>query len=154
MPGMTAAGRFALLAAVGGAAPAYAGLGTGQCHVVDVQLEPQDNLQIVAWVERPDGTYVGTIYVTQQTGRFGLGNRPGRFDFNSGPVPGSGSRDLWPYGQRITTFPVWSHRHGMTFPRVIFQNSPDDPESCWALVNSGSGSDARAFASCGENGLS
>ena len=50
------------------------------------------------------GDYIDTIYITQQTGTFGLGNRPGRFDFNSGPH--------WPYGRRITTFPVWSHaRH-------------------------------------------
>ena len=39
--------------------------------------------QIVAWVEKPDGTYVDTIYITAKTGRFGLGNRPGRYDFNT-----------------------------------------------------------------------
>ena len=76
---------------------------------VDVQFTPTDKLQIVAWVETPAGDYVDTIYITQQTGTFGLGNRPGRFDFNSGPN--------WPYGRRITTFPVWSHANGQTFRR-------------------------------------
>ena len=31
-----------------------------------------------------------------------------------------------PYGRRIQTFPVWAHRHGMTFPRVVFQNGDED----------------------------
>ena len=42
---------------------------------------------------RSDCGYVDTLYVTQQIGTFGLGNRPGHFDFNSGPI--------WPYGRRI-----------------------------------------------------
>ena len=53
---------------------------------------------------------------------YGLGNRPGRFDFNSGPP----SSDLWPYGRRVTTFPVWAHRHGLSWPEVDFQNGDDD----------------------------
>jgi hypothetical protein len=115
-----------------------------QCHVVDVALTPTDKLQLVAWITRPDGTYVDTIYITQQTGRYGLGNRPGRFDFNSGP--------LWPYGRRVMVFPVWAHQKTPeAFPEVIFQNSPDDPETCWTLVNDASG---RNFAACGENNLS
>ena len=113
---------------------------------VDVQFTPTDKLQIVAWVETAEGQYVDTLYITQQTGSFGLGNRPGRFDFNSGP--------LWPYGRRITTFPVWSHRHGIAFPYVMFQDDklPDstdfqDPFYCDSLpVNSAGG--------CGEYGLS
>ena len=46
---------------------------------------------------------------------FGIGNRPGRFDFNSGPA--------WPYGKRTTVFPVWAHRHGMSWQEIIFQDS-------------------------------
>jgi hypothetical protein len=84
---------------------------------VSVSITPTDQLQIVAWVEKADGTFVDTIYITQKTGTYGLGNRPGRFDFNSGPVV----QDLWPYGRRITVFPVWAHRHGMTWPEVDFQ---------------------------------
>ena len=100
--------------------PALALGDTGDQRCVDVQFTPTDKLQLVAWIETADGTYVDTIYITQQTGTFGLGNRPGRFDFNSGPI--------WPYGRRTTTFPVWSHRNGMAFPMVMFQNDPgEDP---------------------------
>jgi len=91
------------------------------CHVVTANFVPAPQLQIVAWVEKPDGTYIDTIYITKKTGHYGLGNRPGRFDFNSGPIV----NDLWPYGRRITTFPVWSRRHGLTFPAVVFQNGAE-----------------------------
>jgi hypothetical protein len=116
----------------------------GRC--VDVEFTPSDKLQIVAWVETSDGTYVDTVYITQQIGSFGLGNRPGRFDFNSGP--------LWPYGRRITTFPIWAHRHGLAFPMVMFQgdvlddDTPfQDPNYCFQVT----GADV---AACGENNLS
>ncbi len=89
---------------------------------VGVSFTPTDQLQIVAWVEKADGTFVDTIYITQKTGFYGLGNRPGRYDFNSGPVV----HDMWPYGRRITVFPVWAHRHGLTWPEVEFQNGLDN----------------------------
>jgi hypothetical protein len=98
-----------------------------QCHVVDMDFRPAESpnplgmrfaLQIVAWVEDDKGAFVDTVFITQETGTFGLGNRPGRFDFNSGPH--------WPYGRRQTIFPVWSHRHGLTFPEVGFQNGDEN----------------------------
>ncbi len=93
------------------------------CNVVGVDFNPAtSDLQIVAWVEDSAGHYIDTIYVTHKIGLYGMGNRPGRFDFNSGPVV----NDMWPYGRRITTFPVWAHRHGMTFPEVDFQDGDDD----------------------------
>ena len=99
---------------------------SGQCHVVDVSFLPTDQLQIAAWVEKADGTWVDTIYLTQKVGTYGLGNRPGRFDFNSGPT----SHDLWPYGRRTTVLPVWAHRRnaatGQSWPRVVFQNGDDN----------------------------
>jgi hypothetical protein len=54
---------------------------------------------------------------------------------------------MWPYGRRLTTFPVWAHKHGYTFDVVEFQNAPDNPFDCF----SGSGSE---YAQCGENNLS
>jgi hypothetical protein len=90
----------------------------GQCHVVDVDFFPQPDLQIVAWVEDAAGTFLDTIFITQSIGTYGLGNRPGRYDFNSGAT--------WPYGRRITTFPVWSHRNGLAFPQVVFQNDDEN----------------------------
>lgn len=107
--------------------PAVTTAAPGECHVVDFELQPQSRPdlapgknqppQIVAWVEDAAGVYVDTIFITKETGSHGLGNRPGRFDFNSGP--------LWPYGRRTTVFPVWAHRHGLRFPEVIFQNADD-----------------------------
>src|SRR4051812_41292640 len=94
------------------------------CHVVGVKLEPAaDDLQIVAWIEDAAGKYAATVFITQGTGRFGLGNRPGRFDFNSGPTPPN--KDNWPYGRRTTMFPVWAHKHGIVFPLVVFQDQQD-----------------------------
>ncbi|HTR51086.1 MAG TPA: fibronectin type III domain-containing protein [Kofleriaceae bacterium] len=98
----------------------------GQCHVVAIDFVPTDQLQIAAWVEQPDGTFVDTIYLTQKVGLFGLGNRPGRFDFNSGPIV----HDLWPYGRRVTVLPVWANRRaaatGQTFPLIVFQDGDDN----------------------------
>ena len=138
---MSAVGRVALLVCI----PAIAAADDSRC--VDLQFTPTDGLQLVAWLEDTTGAYVDTLYVTQQIGTFGLGNRPGRFDFNSGPI--------WPYGRRITTFPVWSHRHGIAFPQVLFQNDmlPDgvtpieDPQVCFTET----GTD---YQNCGENNLS
>ncbi len=89
-----------------------------KCPVVDVNFVPGDKLQIVAWVEDAAGHFVDTIYITQQTGTYGIGNRPGVLAFNSGPN--------WPYGRRETTFPVWAHRHGLSFPELVFQTGAED----------------------------
>ncbi|HEY5950741.1 MAG TPA: fibronectin type III domain-containing protein [Kofleriaceae bacterium] len=95
-----------------------------QCVNVGVQFTPTDSLQIVAWIEDASGNYIDTIYMTAKTGVYGLGNRPGRFDFNSGPYPNPalGIDDMWPYGRRITTFPVWAHKKPETFDSVVFQD--------------------------------
>jgi hypothetical protein len=95
----------------------------GNCTVVDVDFTPaassnQFAPQIVAWIEDTSGNYLDTIYITQQTGTFGIGNRPGRFDFNSGPN--------WPYGRRPTVFPIWSHRHGLSWDQVVFQDADEN----------------------------
>ncbi len=100
----------------------------GMCRVINVDFTPggiaasgegpEIDPQIVAWLETPSGEYIQTIFITQQTGKYGLGNRPGRFDFNSGPG--------WPYGRRITVFPVWSNKHGIMFPELEFQSGGDD----------------------------
>jgi hypothetical protein len=123
------------------ARPAYAGE-PGMCRVVSVEFtpggiaagpqNPEIDPQIVVWIAKPSasavlpGPYVQTIYITQQTGRYGIGNRPGRFDFNSGPN--------WPYGRRVTLLPVWAKAQslsqnplcGRTFQQVIYQNADDN----------------------------
>ena len=152
-----------------------------QCHVVEVKMKPgmvassltsrHEPSQIVAWVETVGGSYVDTIFITQQTGRYGLGNRPGRYDFNSGP--------MWPYGRRTPTFPVWAHRKTpLTFPEVIFQNVEGadqscmtnclnqgktqsqcqsecaNPPECESLINDPMSPQPMAYADCGDNNLS
>ncbi len=109
-------------------APATAVADEGVCHVVDVQLQPQKRTdlrpgkqlppQIVIWVEDAAGNFVDTVFITQQTGTYGLGNRPGRMDFNSAP--------LWPYGKRITTFPVWAEKKPERFDSIIFQDGNEN----------------------------
>jgi len=98
-----------------------------ECRVVELAFQPMQRTdlspgvnpppQIVAWIEDRNGVYVDTVFITQETGTYGLGNRPGRFDLNSGP--------LWPYGRRTTMFPVWSHKHGLEFPELVFQSGED-----------------------------
>jgi len=89
----------------------------GMCRIVDTDFTPAEGLQIVVWVETETGDFVDTTFITQTTGSYGLGNRPGIFTFNSGP--------LWPYGRRETTFPVWAARHGMDWPLIVFQDGND-----------------------------
>src|SRR6266850_3172776 len=79
------------------------------CQVLEVRFRPSANLQIAIWIERADGgclsagpsgtDCVETVYLTRLTGRYGLGNRPGRFDFNS--------NYRWPMGRRTSVLPVW-----------------------------------------------
>ena len=87
------------------------------CRVVDVQFTPSSGLQIVVWLEDTNGDYVDTLFITQATGIYGLGNRPGIMEFNS--------EFLWPYGRRESIFPVWAHRRGVTYPKVVFQDGLD-----------------------------
>jgi hypothetical protein len=89
------------------------------CRVVDIEFTPAPKLQIVAWIEDEAGNYIDTAFVTQGVGVYGLGNRAGLFGMRSGP--------RWPYGPRTDVFPVWSHRHGLTWPVVHFQNGDGDP---------------------------
>jgi hypothetical protein len=117
---------LALAGVVAGAAPVSADVGV--CHSVDVTLKPQKRTdlrtgrqqppQMVAWIEDASGHYVTTIFITQATGTYGLGNRPGRFDFNSGPH--------WPYGRRVNVFPVWAERKPERYDSIVFQDGVDD----------------------------
>jgi hypothetical protein len=86
----------------------------GDCRLARVQLTPEDGLQMAVWVEDAQGNFVSTLYVTQTTGSYGLGNRPGL------PVMMSGV--AWPYGRRDHVLPVWAHRRGVTYPVVVFQD--------------------------------
>jgi hypothetical protein len=76
--------------------------------------------QIAVWLTDSTGAfgYVGqggkrkdgTLMVTNAVARRGIGNRPGRWDFLSGP--------LFPYGKRVMALPVWAHARGVKYPTV------------------------------------
>lgn len=87
------------------------------CRRITFELTPTENLQIVIWVEDGAGNFIETLYMTDKTGRYGLGNRPGRYDFNS--------EWQWPYGRREQTFPIWAARSPVEYPRLVFQNGDD-----------------------------
>src|SRR3954466_13307573 len=74
------------------------------CRLLQVQMQPASHLQIAVWLERPDGKFVDTLFVTRSTGALGLGNRPGSALFKSAY--------RWPYGRREMVLPVWAHAHG------------------------------------------
>jgi hypothetical protein len=102
-----------------------------ECRVIDLELQPADlpgtafpaRPQIAAWIEEVVSpgveAYYDTIFVTNMTGRFGIGNRAGVFGMRSGP--------RWPYGARPDALPVWAHRHGLTWPVLHFQNGDGFP---------------------------
>src|SRR5262249_44435136 len=87
------------------------------CRVIEVNYTPAAEPQVVIWVEDAAGGFVDTLYMPQDTGRYGLGHRPGMMEFNS--------EFEWPYGRRESVFPVWAHRRGVSYPKIVFQNGED-----------------------------
>lgn len=83
-------------------------------RVIELELVPTGRPQIAIWLEDDHGTFIDTILITRLTGTYGLGNRPGRGDFGSGY--------LWPYGAREMVLPVWAHRRGVEYDRLVFED--------------------------------
>ncbi len=71
--------------------------------------------QIAVWLQDSTGKYVDTLMVTNATAVRGIGNRPGRWDFLSGP--------LFPYGKRVMSLPIWAHARGHTYNQLIMQEA-------------------------------
>ncbi len=110
----TAAGVLAVTIALAAPRPASA------CRVLELSFTPSQDLQMVVWIEDSAGNYVETLFITRKTGTYGMGNRPGIMEFNS--------EFLWPYGRRLSVFPVWAERHAAAvhmYPRLIFQDEDD-----------------------------
>lgn len=87
-------------------------------RTVELRFTPAPHLQLAMWIERPDGTFLATVGLTQSVSYRGIGNRPGASQMNSG--------FRWPYGRREGVLPVWAHRRAAApgavgFKRVIFQ---------------------------------
>ncbi|MCA9552368.1 MAG: hypothetical protein KC933_20200 [Myxococcales bacterium] len=101
---------------------------SGTARTLDIQFMVAGDPQIAVWLESADGGFVDTIMVTRLVGTFGLGNRPGRADFGGGY--------LWPYGRREQTLPVWAHRRGKLYDRIVFQDCKEDWLGWHELVSS------------------
>ena len=111
-----------------GALALLAGLCAGEARAADEDLlielhyKPVPNAQIAIWLEDGDGKFLQDVLVTQAVGKLGIGNRPGRWDFLSS----------WraPYGPRPSVLPIWAHRRGKTYPKLVFYDTdPGDKES-------------------------
>ena len=63
--------------------------------IVEFRFKPTARAQIALWVERPDGSFVDTLRLTESVSLRGIGNRPGALQMNSG--------FRWPYGRRPAT---------------------------------------------------
>jgi hypothetical protein len=88
-------------------------------RAVEFKFTPTARVQIALWIEKPDGTFMGTVRLTQAVGLHGIGNRPGASQMNSG--------FRWPYGRRLGALPIWAHRRAAApgaarFKTVIFQH--------------------------------
>lgn len=97
-----------------------------QSPSLELAFTPIDRAQIAVWVEREDGTFMGTLALTYAVAKAGIGNRPGALQFNSG--------FRWPYGRREGVLPVWAHRRASApgaqlFKRVIFQNRASEGDA-------------------------
>jgi hypothetical protein len=95
-------------------------------RILDFGFTPTARTQIVLWIEKPDGTFLKTVGLTQAVGLRGIGNRPGATQMNSG--------FRWPYGRREGVLPVWAHRRAAApgaaqFKRVIFQNRASEGDA-------------------------
>ena len=85
-------------------------------RLVTFRFEPVARAQIAVWVEREESGIFHTLLLTRATATYGIGNRPGASQMNSG--------FRWPYGRREGALPVWAHARatatGVQFRRVVF----------------------------------
>jgi hypothetical protein len=94
----------------------YRDAGGGGCirSVERLDLGPQ----IAVWLESADRTtFVDTLMVTNMTAARGIGNRPGIWNFLSGP--------LFPYGKRRMALPIWAHARGKLYDTVVMQDGKE-----------------------------
>lgn len=89
----------------------------GLCRF-DVNL-PDLGPQVATWVESADGTtFVDTLMATNAVALYGIGNRPGVWNFRSGP--------RFPYGRRPMALPIWAHRRGELYTAVVMDDGRED----------------------------
>lgn len=97
----------------------------GEDLLVEVHFKPVPNAQIAIWLEDQAGKWVQDVLVTQAVGKLGIGNRPGLWNFVSS----------WraPYGPRPSVLPIWAHRRGKTYPKLVFfdDDAADEESLGW-----------------------
>lgn len=71
-------------------------------RTIEFKFTPTARTQVALWIEKPDGTFLKTVRLTQAVSYRGIGNRPGAAQMNSG--------FRWPYGRREGVLPIWAHR--------------------------------------------
>ncbi len=122
MSRLTGAATAAVVLCCGSlAVPAHAQTSSPSRAIV-LHFTPTVRAQIAIWIEKPDGTFLSTVGLTQAVSVRGIGNRPGATQMNSGYH--------WPYGRREGVLPIWAHRRAAApgagqFPRIVFQNRPE-----------------------------
>src|SRR6187551_632402 len=91
-------------------------------RAIALNFAATERAQIAIWIEKADGTFMGTVGLTQAVSVRGIGNRPGATQMNSGYH--------WPYGRREGVLPIWAQRRAtapgaLQFNRVTFQSRPE-----------------------------
>ncbi|HZL18611.1 MAG TPA: CFI-box-CTERM domain-containing protein [Polyangia bacterium] len=90
---------------------------------------PDFGPQIAVWVTSADGSrFVDTLMATNAVAIHGIGNRPGTWNFPSGP--------RFPYGRRQMALPIWAHARGELYPLVFMNDGNDDDLASHADVSS------------------
>lgn len=87
-------------------------------RIIEFRFTPTSRMQMALWIQSADGSRFTTVRLTESVSFYGIGNRPGALQMNSG--------FRWPYGRREGALPIWAHARvasgGELFNRVIFQN--------------------------------
>ena len=96
---------------------------------IDFIFQPDYHLlQLAVWIEKQDGEYISTVFLTNFIGRYGGGNRTADPDIDATS------------GNRLSALPVWSHKRGIidtTFGMVNYyppaENQPAYPDDVDAI---------------------
>ena len=101
--------------------------------VIELHFTPAANAQIAIWLADAEGNYLRDVFLTQATGKLGIGNRSGIWNFLSS----------WraPYGPRKSVLPVWGHTRGVTYPKIIFHDDTPGHETSLGFHESFSSSE-------------
>ena len=92
-------------------------MGTGPALEIEMTRGEGHNHPLMAiWVEKPDGTFVQTLFVAESIGK-------GVFQH------GDASRGFWMPGeiQRPAALPYWSHKRGIKNKNGLFLPTPTNP---------------------------